>query len=102
MESIKLHYDNPAAGNPGRAKTFKLISREFFWPKMRQYIEQYLRNCHTCRQAKPVRQSPFGNFKPLPTSQRHWQKVSMDFVIGLPVSEVFDAILVVADRLNKM
>lgn len=102
LEILKLHHDLPSPGHPGRAKTFKLISREFHWPKMRQYIEQYLRNCRAWHQAKPVRHSPFGNLKPLPVPIRPWQEVSMDFVTGLPTSEGFDAILVVVDRLTKM
>lgn len=39
LQIIKLHHDKPAAGHSGRAKTFNLISIEFFWPKLRQYIE---------------------------------------------------------------
>lgn len=70
LEILKLHHDVPSAAHPGRARTFELISREFYWPKMRQYIEQYLRNCRVCRQAKPVRHSPFGLLKPLPVPQR--------------------------------
>lgn len=69
---------------------------------MRQYIKQYLRNCRTCRQAKPVRHFPFGILKTLSVPQRPWQHVSMDFVTGLPVSKGLDAILVVVDRLTKM
>lgn len=81
---LRLHHDLPAAGDPGRAKTFELISSEFYWPKMWQFIEQHLRNCRTCRQAKPVRHSPFGSLKPLPVPQRPWHEVSMDFVTGCP------------------
>lgn len=69
---------------------------------MRQYVEQYPLNCRNCPRAKPVRHSPFGNLKPLPVSQPPWQEVSIDFVTGLPHSEGFNVIIVVADRLTKM
>lgn len=69
---------------------------------MRQHIELYLRNCHSCQQAKAVQHSPLGNLKPLPAPQQPWQEVSIDFVNGLPVSEGFNIIMVIVDRLTKM
>lgn len=69
LEIIKLNHALPSAGQPGQARTFELNSQECSWPKVRQYIEQYLRNCCTCRQAKPVRHSPLGLLKPLAVPQ---------------------------------
>lgn len=68
---------------------------------MLEYIEQYIRNCRTYHQTKRVRDCPFGRQKSLPVPQQPWQEVSMDFVMGLPNSEGFDATLVVVDRLTK-
>ncbi|KAI0996661.1 Transposon Ty3-I Gag-Pol polyprotein [Podosphaera aphanis] len=98
----KLHHDSPSAGHPGREKSFELISREYYWPSMRDYIARYVRNCHTCQRSKPNNHGKFGVLRPLPIAQQPWQEVSMDFVTGLPVSKGCDAILVVVDRLTKM
>jgi transposase InsO family protein len=40
--------------------------------------------------------------KPLPIPDQAWQHLSMDFIMHLPPSEGYDAILVVVDRLTKM
>jgi transposase InsO family protein len=102
LHLVKAHHDPPAAGHQGRSKTFELISRTYYWPKMRQSVEQYVRNCDICRRSKTPRHAPFGVLRPLGLPERPWQEITMDFVTGLPDCEGFDAILVVVDRLTKM
>lgn len=48
LHLVQEHHDLPAAGHPGRAKTLDFLSRNFYWPKMRQYVDQYVRNYRTC------------------------------------------------------
>lgn len=99
---IRNNNDAPAAGHSGRGKAFELISRKYIWPKKLEYIGQYLRNCHTCRHAKPTTHRKHGVLRPLPIPQRPCEEVSMDFVSGIPESKEFNAILVIVDRLTKM
>jgi hypothetical protein len=40
--------------------------------------------------------------QPLPIIEGLWESVSMDFMVSLPPSRGFDAIMVVVDRFNKM
>lgn len=86
----------------GKTKTFELLSRTYYWPKMRATVDQYVRNCHTCSRSKTARHAPFGVLRPLAAPQRPWLHISMDFVTRLPSSRGKDAILVVVDRLSKM
>ena len=102
LHILKRYHNNPSAGHPGREKTFELISRDYHWPLMRKYIARYVRNCHICQRSKPSNHTKFGILRPLPIAQQPWQEVSMDFVTGLPVSDGFDAVMVVVDRLTKM
>lgn len=102
LQILKLYHDAPSAGHPGREKTFELISRDYYWPRMRDYIGRYVRNCHTCRRSKPNTHGKLGVLRPLPIPEQPWQEVSMDFVTGLPESEGYDAIMVIVDRLTKM
>lgn len=102
LEIVIMHHDALFEGQPGQAKTVELISREFYWPKMGQYIKQILRNRRTYKQAKPARHSPFGNLKPIPIPNRPGLEVSREFVTDLPATEACDAILVVVDRVTKM
>ena len=50
---------------------------------------------------KPRRHTPHGTLLPLLVPDPLWQDISMDFVVGLPKSQGFDAIWVVVDRLSK-
>ena len=98
---LRSRHDAPAAGHPGRDKTFELLTRSYFWPGMRRDVERFVANCHTCRRTKPRRHAPYGTLLPLPVPDHPWQDISMDFVVGLPESGGFDAIWVVVDRLTK-
>ena len=42
------HLD-PMAGHPGVAKTLELITREYWWPRMKEDIEKYIKACHECQ-----------------------------------------------------
>ncbi len=99
---IKRSHDHPAAGHPGRAATFEMVTRDYWWPSIRQTIARYVDNCDTCTRIKPARHKPYGYLRPLEIPQRRWDSISMDFVTGLPLSQGFDSILVVVDRLTKM
>ena len=64
-------------------------------------IEQYIRNCHTCRRTHVPRDKTPGLLHPLPIPSRPWQHISMDFKSFPPSKRGFDSILVVVDRLGK-
>ena len=45
---VKIHHDGPATGHPGRHKTLELISRNYWWPSMTQFIHEYVDACDNC------------------------------------------------------
>jgi hypothetical protein len=99
---LQEHNDKPSAGHPGRAKTLELLSRNYYWPTMRKYVDQYVLNCDTCRRSNTPGNRPQCVLRPLPVPDGPWTDLSMDFVTGLPESNGYNAILVVVDRLTKM
>ena len=102
LRLIKEHHDSPPAGHPGRAKTLELLKRNHQWPGMRKDVDRYVCNCHTCQRSKATHQKIHRWLKPLEIPQQPWKDLSMDFVVGLPESEGYNAIWVVVDRLSKM
>ena len=69
---------------------------------MREQVDQYVWNCHTCQWSRTSRHATFGVLRPLPVPDKQWEDISMDFVVALPECEGFDAGWVVVDRLSKM
>jgi len=69
---------------------------------MRRTIAQYIRNYDTCARIKPARHAPYKLLQPLQVPFRKWSSISLDLVTGLSISNGFDALLVVVDRLSKI
>jgi hypothetical protein len=68
---------------------------------MKQAVEEFIKQCAICQQAKHTNTHPAGLLQPLPIPQGVWMDLSMDFIEGLPKSNGYDVILVVVDRLTK-
>jgi hypothetical protein len=102
LRLIQEHHDTALAGHPGHAKTFDLLDRQYYWKDMRKQVDQYVRNCHSCQLSRTSRHAMFGVLQPLSMPEKPWIYISMDFVVGLPECEGFDAVWVIVDRLSKM
>jgi hypothetical protein len=68
---------------------------------MKQAVDDFIKQCVICQQAKHSHTHPAGLLQPLPIPQGVWQDLSMDFIEGLPKSQGYSVILVVVDRLTK-
>ena len=102
LQILQQCHDSPTAGHLGQAKTLELVSRNYYWPRMRPYVNDYIRSCDVCARNKTPRHKPHGTLRPLPIPPASWSSVSMDFIVELPESNGFNAILVCVDRLTKM
>lgn len=105
-EDIKVRilqqaHDTKETGHPGQAKTLEILRRNFFWPRMRDFINEYINSCDACQRNKPVHHRKFGLLQPLPVPTGPWRSISMDHIQDLPRSQGHNAILVVVDRLTK-
>ena len=98
---VALHHDSHIAGHPGRWKTLELITQNYWWPQMSQYVGQYTATCNLCLRTKVQRQPPTGHLELLPTPDTRWETISVDFIVELPQLDGHDAIMVVVDSLRK-
>ncbi|GJX62956.1 RNA-directed DNA polymerase [Tanacetum coccineum] len=90
------------AGHFGREKTISLVGERFFWPKLVRDVMKVLNRCRVCHVAK-THNTNQGLYTPLPTPAASWEDVSLDFVLGLPLTQrKKDSIMVVVDRFSKM
>lgn len=99
---VRSHHDSKLAGHPGRAKTLSLVQRCFTWRSMKKFINQYVDGCDSCLRTKTSTQKPLGTLEPLAVPAGPWTDISYDMITDLPLSNGFDSILTVVDRLTKM
>lgn len=82
-------------------RTYARMALQFFWPGMRSDVKKFIKACSICQRAKSLTTHPAGLLQPLPIPQQIWQDISMDFIVGLPVSKGNSVIFVVINRLSK-
>jgi len=99
---LELHHDSVTAGHFGVSKTFDLINHNFWWPKLRNYVRNFIKSCDICCKAKVPRHKLYGLLSPLSTPNRPWSDIFMDFIIELPKSKDVTTVMTVVDRLTKM
>ena len=93
----------PYSGHAGQNRTLELLSRTFYWPKMRDNVEEFVRACRLCQQNKSLNKSPGGLLQSSEIPEKFWETVTMDFITQLPETRCGnDAILVFVDKLSKM
>lgn len=101
LQLLKQHHDCLTAGHPGRDRTYLKISRYFYWPGMSKSVKKFVQTCDRCQRVKGG-QKKVGLLQPLPVPERPWHDISMDFIMGLPLTcRGHSAILTFVDRLTK-
>jgi len=81
---------------------YRDLRQFFYWDNMKKEITEYVDKCMTCQKVKAEHQRPVGELRPLEIPTWKWNSISMDFVMGLPLSDSKkNAIWVIMDRLTK-
>jgi hypothetical protein len=63
---MKIMQKMPMVGYLGEKITRKLLGEIFYWPKMKEDIEHYVRTCIKCQSTKSIHKKKFGLYKPFP------------------------------------
>lgn len=68
---------------------------------MKAEVKKLIRNCDIFQSVKTNQTKPSGLLQPLPIPSQPWTHIFMDFIKGLPLSQWFNSLWVVVDRLIK-
>lgn len=68
---------------------------------MRNYVLEFVKKCLICQQAKSTNTPPGGWLQPLSIFHQIWKHITIDFILGLPMSKGFIVIYVVVGMLSK-
>ncbi len=99
---LKECHDGPLTGHGGAKRTTTFLKKSYYWPNLKDCVEEYVKTCLTCQQNRTFNKKQAGLLQPLPIPEGPWENMSMDFMVSLPPSKGFDAIMVVVDRFSKM
>ena len=101
-EIMEEAHSSAYAMHPGSTKMYHTLREHYWWKGMKKEIADFVSRCLTCQQVKTEHQKPAGKIQPLPIPVWKWDKITMDFVIGLlRTRRQHDAIWVIVDRLTK-
>lgn len=89
------------AGHSGRKSTLSCLCASFFWPNMGTDVASWISSCPICQVTKSPTTKPTRLLQPLPTLDRIWEYLTMDFIVSLPPSSGYTNILMVINKLTK-
>ncbi|GJX19995.1 putative reverse transcriptase domain-containing protein [Tanacetum coccineum] len=88
--------------HPGSDKMYQDLKLLYWWPNMKADIATYVSKCLTCAKVKAEHQKPSGLLQQPEIPVWKWERITMDFVSGLPrTPSGYDTIWVIVDRLTK-
>nr|GEV55022.1 putative reverse transcriptase domain-containing protein [Tanacetum cinerariifolium] len=79
--------------HPGSDKMYQDLKKLYWWPNMKANIANFVSKCLTCAKVKAEHRKPFGLLHQPKIPEWKWEKITMDFVSGLPrTSSGYDSI----------
>ncbi|WMV54554.1 hypothetical protein MTR67_047939 [Solanum verrucosum] len=81
---------------------YRYLKRLYWWPGMKKDIVEFVAKCQNCQHVKYEHQRPAVLLQGMPIPKLNWERIVMDFMVGLPDTlGKLDSIWVVVDRLTK-
>ena len=99
---ITKHHDSKLASHPGYTKMYKLITRNYWWPRILEDIKWYVMGCEKCQVTKPNWQPKQNYLYSNKVPQNPWEIISIDLIELLPESARYNSILVIVDQFSKI
>ena len=81
---LKSARDSPLAGHPGLFKKYRMMRERISWKGLKSDVMKYAIFFPTCQQNKVEHNYLVGLLSPFPIPKQKWERISMDFIIGLP------------------
>jgi hypothetical protein len=89
--------------HPRSTKMYQDLKQHYWWTKMKIEIARYVARCDTCKRVKAIHLKAAGPLQSLPIPTWKWEDISMDFIVGLPMTtKGYDSIRVIVDQLTKI
>ena len=73
-------HKSPYSGHPGYQKKITMLRKDYFWPNMKNEVDEYITRCIEFQQVKVEHRHPAGIQKPLPILDWKWEIGIFDFI----------------------
>ena len=98
---LKEAHSGSFAIHPGSTKMYQDLKMSFWWSRMKRDISEFVTKCLVCQRVKVEHQVPSGLLQSIRIPEWKWDRITMDFVDGLPLTRrKHNSVWVVVDRLT--
>jgi hypothetical protein len=89
--------------HPGSTKMYHDLRQQFWWTRMKCEAARNVSECDTYHKVKDDYMKPMGLLQLLCIPEWKWDDISMDFIVGLPLTarKIDSTWVVIVDRLSK-
>jgi hypothetical protein len=99
---LKEKHNGGFARHFGHDKTYAQFSYSYYLPGMRSDVKKFVNKCKIFQYVKGKQQNT-RLYQPFPIPNMPWDAIHMDFVMGLPRTQMgSDSIFVVVDKFSNM
>ena len=86
----------------GSTKMYQDLKVSYWWSGMKRDVSEFVTKCMVCQKVKAEHQVPLGLLQPIRIPEWKWDRITMDFVVGLPFTgRKYDLVWVVVDCSTK-
>ena len=96
--TLKEAHNGSFAIHPGSIKMYQDLKMSFWWSGMKRDVSEFVTKCLVCQRVKVEHQVPLRLLQPIRIPEWKWDRITMDFVVGLPLTgRKHDSVWVVVD-----
>ncbi|KAL4283832.1 hypothetical protein GQ457_16G018880 [Hibiscus cannabinus] len=95
-------HSSPFSMHPGSTKMYRDLKDKYYWVGLKKDVAKFVSKCMVCQRVKAEHQFPSGLFQPLKIPKWKWERITMDFVTGLPLTpSKKNSVWVIVDRFTQ-
>ena len=99
-EVLTQYHNHPLAGHPRIFKTYLLVSRDYWWPDLKQFVKNYVKGCATCQMTKSHTNKLKIPIFPITTERNStpFETITVNLIVDLPHANDYDSILTITNH----
>ena len=101
LEGDIFHAAHDAQFHVGFHRLYTRIRSQYYVRKLAGRLRKYLEHCHECQTLSTKRHAPYGQLHPIQSPKLAFHTIAIDFIVALPLSNNYNAILTATCKFSK-